>query len=318
MNARELGAPRRWCVAIFAANEEETIAECLDSVDDASEGHDVAIIVMLNGSTDRTVERLLAAEVRHAMLKVLFHAISDKSNAINALLHRFREPCETLFMMDAYIRVEKDAFAHLQAALDSDPTITIASAVPRNGFSAEAYAKELLSGGAINGNLYAFRRSFADAIASRGYRLPLRLYRTDPLLGSMAARDLEATRNPWNTHRLAGVPAAGYTKKALSPFRWRDIQRQFRREIAQARGIVENAAIKEIIYASGYGALPRSGDEMVRSWLARHPRPRLDLRRSFFLRLALGQLAPRPRLEDSITEDFETLIEKAPKARVAA
>jgi glycosyltransferase involved in cell wall biosynthesis len=301
-----------WCIAVFASNEEETIAECIRCIDAASNRHGVSIYVMLNGSKDRTIDRILEIRMRHAKIKVLFNSIADKSNAINAFIYKYREPCQTIFMIDAYVKVQPEALACLQRALDADPTITIASAVPRNGFSAEAYTKELIAGGAINGNLYAFRRDFADAIVSRGYRLPLGLYRTDPLLGSMAARDLDATRNPWNTRRLAGIQEAGYVKKALSPLRWRDIQRQFRREIAQSRGVIENCAIKEIIYASGYGALPRSADDMVRSWLARHSLPRLDARRSFFLRLAVRQLAQRQRLDDPLTEDFETLIEKEP------
>ncbi|WP_376093941.1 hypothetical protein ACE7GA_00145 [Roseomonas sp. CCTCC AB2023176] len=120
--------------------------------------------------------------------------------------------------------------------------------------------------------------------------MPLRIYRTDPLLGSVAAHDFDAIADPWNSGRLIGVEKAGYTIRPLSPFRPGDIRRQWRREINQSRGLLESAAIKSIIYRDNYAALPEDADEMLRSWLRGNDLPPPEAKHRLFLSLAKRQL----------------------------
>ena len=105
----------------------------------------------------------------------------------------------------------------------------------------------------------------------------------------MAAHNLDAVGQSWVSSRLIGVAEATFMIDALSPFRWRDIKRQFRREIRQMRGKLENEAIKRVIYSGGYKALPTFADNMIGDFLDAHPVPKTSFLRRFFMIMALRQ-----------------------------
>lgn len=285
-----MNGPLDFCLAVFAANEAQLIGACLRSIDEAVAGRACHVDVMLNGTTDATPDMIRAMPMHHTPISVWHHPVGDKAMAINNYLALTRPDAPVVIMMDAYVRLEPQALVALVAGLGAAPRATIASGVPRNGRSARSFTTQLLAGGGINGNLYAMRQGFVDTMVARGYRLPVGLYRTDPLIGSMAAHDLDPLGTPWTAERLIGVAEAGYAITPLSPLRWSDIRRQFRRELRQARGLIENEAIKSLIYANGYSALPKYADHMIMAWLATHKFTAPNLRKLCFLRLALSEL----------------------------
>ena len=152
-----------------------------------------------------------------------------------------------------------------------------------------ATAAALTAGGRLNGPLHAFRADFLDRMVARGIRLPLGTYWGDGLLGSMVAHDLDPLANPWDNARMPTVAAATFEIKQLSPFSPDDIRRQFRREIRQMCGRIQNAAIGSIIYRAGYEGLPDNADDMIRSYLAANPPPAVPLSRLPFQWLAIRQ-----------------------------
>ncbi len=178
----------------------------------------------------------------------------------------------------------------MAAALSAHPTALIASGVPTTGRSANATRAKTLQGGVVNGQFYAITPEFANRFVAAGFRLPLQLYRGDGLLGSMAAHDFDASATEWDNARVVGVGEATFEISPLSVLKWRDIRRQYRREIRQARGRLENEAVKSIIYASGYAALPGNANDMIKDWLKSHGLKPRSLREGYFLRLALQQL----------------------------
>lgn len=282
---------------IFAANEAAKIQTCIESVDAACAGRKAHLSIILNGTIDETIGVLKKIKLRHAAMTVYLTSVADKANAVNHFIHDLRQDADVYFGIDGYVTVAAAALDSLGKALRVHPQSNAASGVPATGRSAKASAQEIMRGGMLAGQLYALRREFLDTIKERRLRLPLQLYRGDGLLGSMAAHNLDAMGIAWDDARVLGVANATFAITPLSPFRYQDIRRQFHREIRQARGRMENAAIKSIIYSSGYAALPSNANTMLRNWLTTNrPKPR-STREAFFTKLALRQLARSTDIE---------------------
>ena len=143
----------------------------------------------------------------------------------------------------------------------------------------------MLANPALHGSLHALRGDFVERIAARGLELPAGLYRGDGLLGSMVMHDLDAAANPWNPTRIAVAAGASWQVRPLSPLRPADLRRYWNRRIQQARGRLEDAALREAIYRDGFANLPRYADAMLLEWLASNPPPA-----DRFSRLALQRL----------------------------
>lgn len=290
-------------IAVPAVNEAATIERCLLSINRASAGSRARIAVLLNGTTDHSLDIIRSIKLENAALSVYRFPAADKANAINRFLYDLRLDARTYVFVDAYAKIGPEALRAMTAALGANPNALIATGVPTSGRSAEAARAKTLQGGVVNGQLYAMTPEFVNRFVAAGLRLPVQLYRGDGLLGSMAAHDLDAAVTKWDSTRIVGVAEASFEISPLSILKWRDIRRQYRREIRQARGRLENEAIKSIIYADGYAALPGNANDMVVRWLKSHrPEPK-SLQERYFIRLALRQLdAARPAPGDLVPE----------------
>ncbi|MEZ5834365.1 MAG: hypothetical protein R3D03_01345 [Geminicoccaceae bacterium] len=68
---------------------------------------------------------------------------------------------------------------------------------------------------------------------------------------------------------MAVVTEPTWHHRPLSPLRRKDLERHFNRSSVQARGRLENAAIRDIIYKDGFEASPQHADAMIGDWLSR-------------------------------------------------
>ncbi|HQT90244.1 MAG TPA: hypothetical protein PK677_17210 [Acidiphilium sp.] len=277
-------------IAVFAVNEAATIGTCIQSIDRACAGRDAHISVLLNGTTDHSVEILKALRLSHAAMTIYRFPMADKANAINYYLYELRRNARVHIGIDAYTTIGEGSFRAIADAFDADQHALIASALPVSGRSATVVAANTMKGGLINGQCYGLRPDFVDRLVEARYRLPLQLYRVDGLLGSMAAHDLDALNKPWDNARLIGVAGASFALTPLSIFKWRDIRRQYNREIRQARGRMENEAIKCLIYTDGYGALPNNSNDMIKDWLKVNQPSIRSIREKYFTKLAVSHL----------------------------
>lgn len=285
--------------AVYAVNEAATIGACVEAIDRACAGHAAHISVLLNGTTDDSIGRLRALRLSNATLAVYRFPRADKASAINHYLYRLRRDAAVTFGVDAYVRIDPAAMTAIARALAACPAANAASGVPASGRSAPAETARILRGGTLAGQFHGIRSTFVDRLVTAGYRLPAGLYRVDGLLGSMLAHDLDAVGTPWNDGRIIGVAEAGFTFTPLSPLKWRDVRRQYRREIRQSRGRIENDAIKSIIYSCGYAGLPGQAIDMLGAWLSSHRPPAATLRERHFTWQALRQLHGMQRIAAS-------------------
>lgn len=283
-------------VAVFAANEGDAIARCVAAIDRAARGSATQISVLLNGTKDDSEARLRAVPLYQAGMSVYRIAAADKSNAINVFLRQLRGHAKLYVAVDGYAEIGDGSLRALREAFEQHPQAHIASGIPTAGRSAAATTRATLAGGVVNGQLYAMSPLFVRQFSERGLHLPVQLYRGDGLLGSIAAHDFRPTETDWDAQRVIGVSSASFRFRPLSWWRWRDVRRQYARWVRQARGLLENAAIKEIIYRDGYEALPDNANGMIEDWLAKHrPQPRTAAE-AYFTRRAIHALRSGPRL----------------------
>lgn len=285
-------------ISVYATNEAETLADCITAIDNACRGYAGRISVLLNGTTDQSVSILRKMKTENADLAVLLFPIANKANAINHFLYEARDPAAAvLFFVDAYVTIGTGALCALADALAAHQHAQMAYGVPREGRWAKAIAEDARAGrGTIQGNLYAMRRAFADRLVTQQLRVPLGIYWGDALLAAMAKHDLRRPGEvPWDDSRVIGVVDADFITRPRSPFRWRDIQRQYAREIRQARGRMENAAMKAILYRDGFSGLPADGNSMTIQWLRTQASPFSgSWRRRFFTKQAIKKIPASP------------------------
>jgi len=298
-------APERyeWQIAVFCHNERGRIAACLRSISAAIGSRRALITLIVNGSTDGSEAAALAVrEDLGAPAQIFRIDHADKSNAINRFLYdrTFRAEAGLYFFVDGSVTIGTQALAATAARLAACPFALAATGVASNGRTATPRQQAAIeAGGVLRGQFYALRPEFIARMVDGGLRLPIGLYRGDGLLNSMAAHDLDALGQPWTASRLIGVAEATFEIDALSMFRPRDLRRQFNRKIRQMRGRLENAAVKQVIYAGGYAALPMFADDLIREFLAANPVPPVSLADRPFMALALRhhRAASRPDAE---------------------
>lgn len=285
----------KWSVSVYARNERLNLASCLRAIADARVGNGTHITIILNGSSDSS-DIIAHTLARHLQLSAEIYDIryGDKSNAINQFLYNLRPEAETYFFIDGHATITRPALIELERGLsEADAAV----AVPESRADTNA-------DGGLQGSLFALKRSLVERIVGAGLKLPVGLYCGDRLIGSFVSNDLDPgdpTAEPRRSIRV--VPAATWTVAPPSPWRRRDLSRQWRHRICQARGRLENEAIKEIIYRDGYQGLPDHADRMIAEWIDKSPKTRRpNPIRDPFAALAVRQIkrASFPRDEDMV------------------
>lgn len=287
-----------WHISVVCQNEAARIEGCLRSIWQAIGSRRALVTLNVNGSTDESEQIAQRTAQACGMALQIYRAqAADKSNIINQFIYMQREPARMYAFVDGYVRISPGALHDLDAGLAAHPYAMAATGVCMNGRSmAAATSATLNQGGRLHGQLHALRPEFLDRMVEKGIRLPVGLYWGDGLMGSMAMHNLDALGEAWDTKRIVGVAGATYEIAALSMFKPRDLQRQFRRKLRQMLGRLQNAAIKEVIYRAGYAALPSDAGDLVRNHLLRHGRPAVPILDRPFMALALRhvQTARKP------------------------
>jgi glycosyltransferase involved in cell wall biosynthesis len=282
-----------WNVAVFCRNEGASIARCIESIAEASQGRRAIITLIVNGSSDDSASRALeAARRRGAAIAIYTIAHGDKANAMNRFYYELREPAACYFFVDAYAMIGPNALAEMQTCLATRPNVVAATGIAVNGRTMHRHsAATLAEGGQLHGQLHALRKDFIDRLVARKIRVPIGLYYGDGLVGSMAMHDLDPVHTEWEPKRIGASPGATYAIPELSAFRLADLKRQFHRKIRQMRGRLENLAIRSIVYDRGYEGLPEYADDMIKTYLTQHPPPFVSLLNRPFQMLALRQIS---------------------------
>lgn len=285
----------RWAIAVFCRNEADMISGCLRHL--ASETNkyaDISIYVIINGSTDKT--KFLTN--KH---KILFNnyfnvteiTFPDKANAINQYINLTGLKADIFFFLDGYARISEDSLRNMAETLMACPTASAVGALPLAGRSAAAQRQSMRQYRDFHGSLFGLRGAFVERIRSQNLRLPVGLYRSDGLLGSMVRYDLDAIGDTWIPERVVLCEGAGWTVPQPSPVKAKDYIRFLRRRVQQARGRLETAAINRILEVKNFSGLPEYADDMLIEYIRDNPLTKRDRFRIFNYAALLRLKYPR-------------------------
>lgn len=257
----------RVTVGIFAHQEERRIGLCLASL--PLDRADTVFHVLVNGSTDATVER--AREAVGGRSNVVVHdiAVGGKSRTWNHFVHALLSGEEdAVIFLDGDAEIVSGSIDALGAALAARPDAHAAAGMPVNGRSVEFYRESLRTERGLFGDLYALSGCFVAAIRARGLRLPEDLVGDDGLVAAWAHTDLGRDAD-WELERVLACEEAGFRCEAVSLWRPSTLRMQYRRMINYSVRHFQNRIISDIMGREGVSGLPVRMDALYGEWLPR-------------------------------------------------
>ncbi|MEP2987837.1 MAG: glycosyltransferase [Parasphingorhabdus sp.] len=241
-------------IAVLAHNEAERIEKCLASLPLGQP--DIAIHVIVNGSTDDTAE--LAQQAADVYDNVIVHdwRQGGKSRSWNRwVFDELGDFSPTHIFVDGDAEVEAGSVTALDRAMHAFPDVNAVSGMPLNGRSVEHYRDLMLREHGLFGDLYALSGDFLSRMKSRQIRLPNDLVGDDGLLAAMAKTSLE-NEGFWSDDRVFICEQAGFR---CAPFHILDFSSwvtQYQRMISYSRRNFQNRIIKDIMCSTGPVGLP--------------------------------------------------------------
>jgi hypothetical protein len=264
-----------WTIAIFSARETvATLLRCIHATVAACEGGNATIEVLVNGN------RSLADATQHSIdtmtvpdgitVRLWFITFGDKAHAWNQYLHDIWEGSDTTYFIDGYAEVQSDALRLIHDGLAVHQDALGATGVPTCGRTAATLRASLLADGGIHGNLYALRGSTMKALREAGFRLPLGIYRTDPLIGAVLMYRLDPANNKWDSKRVLVQDGATWHVDPVVWWHRKHLVANIKRKIRQSQGTLENLAAREHLTLKRLApaALPETVNEFVANWLS--------------------------------------------------
>jgi len=257
-----------WPVGIFAHNEERHIVACLESLNSAAQHHALGLYVLVNGCTDGTERAVLDYARLHPNVHLVSITLGDKANAWNRFVHDVAPESDVVFFMDGDVEAEPGALDALAAALVDDVGANAACAIPATGRNRERMIADAHVERGILGNLYCVRGSFIRRLRQKSIKMPVGLIGDDSIIGALLAWDLEPSRS-WEPKRIAitNDPRAQFRFTSMSPWRWRDIRKYWRRLIRYSMRGYQNKMLGRLLKERGIDAMPAHVSELYRNYL---------------------------------------------------
>lgn len=275
------------CITVLAHNEEARIAACLNSLPLGVA--DVAIHVVVNGSTDRTAD--IARGIANRASNIIVHdwAEGGKARSWNRFLFGTLPDFHQVHVfVDGDAEIAPGSVTALAAALAAQPDANAASGLPLNGRKVAFYQEAIRRDHGLFGDLYALSGDFLRRMKAQGIRLPDDVVGDDGLVCAMAKTDLGSEAN-WNDARVTVCEGAGFLcapVRLLRPASW---AMQYKRMISYSIRHFQNGLITKIMRDTGPVGLPERLASLYAAGLAT-ARPRPVLPTWWFDRLALVRM----------------------------
>jgi hypothetical protein len=294
-----------WTVAILSSRETAaTLAATVSAALRAVGQQDALFDVVVNGNPAlaqamaQQLDALPLGAAPNAVLRLWDLPLGDKAHAWNTYLHQVWPGSDLAFFIDGYVAVRSDALALLDSGLAARPDAIAATGVPTIGRTARQLRERLLREGGTHGNFHALRGETMRRFRDAGFRLPLGLYRTDALLNSVMALNLDPASHEWDARRVLVHAEATWQLRPLLWYRPADLLTHLRRLRRQAYGEVEKQAFAHHLVGRRRppSGLPATAHAMVASWIGEARQQVEELfRRRPLLRLAARQLLAAQR-----------------------
>lgn len=290
-----------WSIAIFAARETPIVlASCVHAAIAACAGRQAIVNVLINGNAELAEQFASVAkelDTGTTALRIWSITTPDKAHTWNEFVYRIWDSDSIAFFIDGYAQVRPDALSAMERRLAATPDALAATGVPTSGRTATKIRNQMLCEGGIHGNLFAISHEGMEGIRRTGFRLPLGIYRTDPLIGAALMFRLDPANYAWDPRRVAVEPTATWHVDGIEELNWKNIKTQFKRILRQAQGELENRATREhmAIRKLPPQELPLTVAEMIEQWRASQPeQARALFRKNPLCRYAIRKLrSPR-------------------------
>ena len=268
---------KRWAICIFASRE--TLHTLLLTIDAAllATVNSTLIHVIVNGNNglaNELIGSLYTLKQAHTdcRLRVWTIQVGDKANAWNQYFHTIWSGEQLVFFTDGYVRLHPTAINLLGNAVISNNFVLGGSGIPSEGRSAMKQAALMNKYGGFHGNLCCIKGSVIEEFRLRKFFIPLGMYRTDSLIGAVLSFGLDPN-NDWRPDRIHIQPDATWS---IDPKHWwklDEIKASIKRRIRQARGLLENQAVKDHFENMKRlpEALPKTSSQLINNWMNRHP-----------------------------------------------
>ncbi len=270
-------------IVVFASRESLPVLQrAIAAADAAASASGYRIDVVVNGNPALAQALVREGNARTAApMRVWSIALGDKANAWSQYFHTIWNGEALAFFMDGYVRPHADAARLLGDAVLADPVALGGSGVPSVGRTAQALRRDMLQHGGFHGNFCCIKGEVIAQLRAQPFRLPVGLYRGDSLLGAVLRFGLRPESEAWDPRRIHVHGDASWQTDAKRWWSPADLLGQLRRLRRQARGRLENEAVKHhfLVLRRAPSALPATADDLVRQWLAACPQDARTLQR---------------------------------------
>lgn len=272
---------------MLAHNEEARIDACLASLPAGEEG--VTVTVVVNGSTDRTAERVRS----HEVVELVEYERGGKARSWNRFVLDDPRDADVFAFVDGDAQLVPGTVAALARALEANPHANAASGLPMNGRRVKAYRRSIAAESGLFGDCYALSGGFVRRMRESGIRLPDDIVGEDGLVRALACTDL-GPESEWSNARVVPVDDAGFwcEPNALDT---RGLRQQAARMVTYSLRHFQNRIVSDIMRGRGPEGLPRELVALYPHYLPRFS-PRLSPIWFAFDRQALARM--RQRMED--------------------
>lgn len=259
----------KYSISIFAYRENvATLSQSLKSAIEAAKKtkEKVIINILINGNRELFQQILKEAEIdkpKNTTVIIYYFSYGDKANTWNQYFYTIKPNAFFHIFIDGYVYLLNETLITIDKNYLNSPFIA-ASGVPSLGRSAEALKEQMIQFGGIHGNLCIFTDSCIMKFIQNGFKIPLHLYRTDPLIGAVINFNFSPEDNKWNPFNIKVIPELTWLIEEKNKFSIEEITSQYKRRLRQAQGDIENKAIHNLfaIDKIKIGDLPETATEL--------------------------------------------------------
>lgn len=229
--------------------------------------------VVINGNNENAKYIVQALNVLdgYESIKIFIWFISkaDKENAWNTHIHQiWRSNDQFAIYIDGYVKVDSVSIDAICNAMSKQGALG-GTGLPSIGRSAKAQRDEMVKNGGFHGNFCGLTQRAMEIIRANGIRIPIGMYRVDSVMGAYLSFGLDNINNEWRPKEYIKIASdATWQVEKKHWYKIKDIVAAIKRKKRQAKGGIENLAIKYYLVNMGIPIqdIPVSIEQIISRW----------------------------------------------------
>lgn len=239
--------------AVFAHNEQDLIGECLDSLLSELKGLEGRIVVLVNGSSDRTLEIVKSYQAHHSNVEHVNLKFGDKANAWNYYVHSIADESSAHFFVDGDITISERSVKSILEVMASDEHALAFSTLPSGGRKSKSWARTVMKYHGLPGAFYGLPNSTLKAMRDIQFYMPVGLVGDDTYLqwilkrsfdpeGTVDKKKVRPVSNAYFLYESRFIFDLGFHIARQRRYALRDIQMRMLEEHLKDKGIKQCVA----------------------------------------------------------------------------